>query len=99
MDQVYNVVFIRKWDCYMPGDRAGFVKRLADHLIASHVAEAYAPMPVARRGEELPEDGLPPEDLKRVKESKQTLKLMQEEAAREATAASEKRGMFPSKSK
>lgn len=94
MSKVYNVVFLQKWDVFQPGERAGFVKELADNLIGRRLAQAYEPMPSAQKGEDLPEAGMSSDELKRVKESRRVLKLQEEAADREAQMQA-KRSIFP----
>lgn len=99
MSEVHNVVFNRKWDVYNVGDRAGFTKELADHLVNSRLAHRFEALPKARKGDPIPEAAMSKDELKRVNESKRVLKLQEEEKSREleqqAKAGYGKKGMFP----
>ncbi|KPJ59099.1 MAG: hypothetical protein AMJ46_12600 [Latescibacteria bacterium DG_63] len=97
-EKVYNVVFDRRWDAYQKGERAGFAKPLADHLIQKGVARPYEGLPVARKGENIPESAMTPEELKHVRDSKRVLEqqeIAKQHAREEAMLAKHDKGDHP----
>lgn len=98
-DKVHNVVFLRKWDVYQVGERAGFTKQMANHLFSNNFAKPYEPLPEAHKGDDIPESGMTPEELKHVRASQRILRQKEMLAEKEQREKEEKRaarkGIFP----
>lgn len=54
MAEVYNVQFLCRVDCFMPGEQAGVSKESAEWMIGKRYAKPVKELPVAQRGQDIP---------------------------------------------